>query len=270
MPAKRVKFRHPDTGEDTDGHIHGTPGRLGATIVDGRGQLHKVPHGDYLHHREPSQEGDKPDAAQVAQVAQRHLELGPKAPMAVHAACALLAVGGAKRPHGLRVGDVGFEGEYALIHPDRLRTDDASVVAFLRELAKGKDPSSPLFVVDGEPLSEDGMTAYVNRFGRQNATVGGKDQPPDQPPDQPMAKAAAVAFLQPELEPVVDRWTEQGMVCEFRKGRHGIGALTITQPGRVPLHEAVVNAMAARALARQLASDIRAGRAPRRGVYRVI
>ena len=62
-PSKRVKFRHPETGEERDGTVHGG-GEKGISVLDEEdGRLHRVPHGHYVAH--PDEDG--PPAAKKKQ-----------------------------------------------------------------------------------------------------------------------------------------------------------------------------------------------------------
>lgn len=173
---------------------------MGATVVDGHGTTHRVPHGHYMHDDEPAGgegDGPKPSAQLVAKAARKHLQLGPEAPLAVYGLAALLSVGGIKRVHELQAGDVKIDGDKALFPREKLMTADAEVVQPLSMLAR-KAGKGPVFVVQGQPITEQALTAYVQRFGA-TSTPGAPPQP--EAGGAPMAKgldAPAVADLVPE------------------------------------------------------------------------
>lgn len=283
-PLRKVQFRHPATGETTEGHIHAASTK-GATIVDGHGQTHKVPHGDYMHAETPGAGGEapKPRADLVTAAARKHLELGLNTPLAVHAAAALLVAGGVHRAHALQSQQVAFEDGYALIKPDKLRTNEAPLVQALQQLQK-KNPRGPIFQLNGEPITEQSLTLYVQRFGGAHgptvpgAGAGGaqpappKAAPPPAPAGpQPMAKAAASALeLPPDLGEALMRWVIGGYVCKFRKGASGLGVVTVEQDGMpLPWHEVTTQTSAQR-VAREAVDAISSGRSPARGVFQAV
>lgn len=277
MPGRKVKFRHPDTGEETQGHLHAT-GPVGATVVDGRGAVHKVPHGHYMHADEAGpgdgdQGDDKPSAAVVKKAALKHLELGADQPLAVYAAAALLSkkLGGVEHAHDLKSEEVTIANPYARVERGKLQTDLEPLVKTLAALKK-KTPSGPLFVVDGKPITADALTLYVQRFGTPGKGVGGRDVRPANPGDgEPMAKAAASALDLPVLGEAESEWEHLGYHCSFHKGDHGLGHLMIEGPNMpLPLHEVVGNAIAARAVASLVVANLRAGKAPGRGVFQAV
>lgn len=272
LPGKRVRFRHPDTGDDADGHVHAA-GAHGATIVDHTGATHKVPHGHYQFHAEESG-GVKPSAKTVKAAAIKHLELGASAPLAIYAAAALVSIGGVKTAHALSGPDVEIRPPFALFRTERLKTSMEPLVKVLGAL-KQQAGSGPLFRVDGKPITEEALTQYVRRFGGQG--LGGRETRPANPTDDQgaqqtsMTKAAASAMDLPRAEQADEEWEEHGYRCRFRKASTGIGILSIDGGVHVsmpiPLHEVVPSIARARALAPQLVEDLRLGRAPRRGVF---
>ena len=278
-PAQRVRFRHPDTGEEQDGHIHGVPGPLGASVVDGRGQMHKVPHGQYLHHNDAGgaaegEGGERPSAEKVGQAARKHLELGAEAPLAVYGAIALLTIGGCHAPHAWRVKDVTIKGPDLLAHPDKLKTDEAPLVKLVAQLVKGRKPTDPLFTVDGKPVTEDAVTTYVRRFGSEAGLIGGRTVAPPEsvaapkPARTPMAKASAQAYHLPAVVPPYKTWKVDGYTVMLRKSASGIESMTLEGPGLdLPLHEIVRGDAHAQQIARQVIDRVRRGRAPNRGVF---
>lgn len=271
QPGPRVKFRHPDTGEETHGHVHGTPGARGATVVDGTGTTHRIPHGHYMHAEEGGEDGEKPSAEAVAKAARAHLELGPDQPLAVYAAAALLVAGGCRRTpvHELQVADLRFDGKYAKVVPDKLQTSEPELVKALQALAT-RAKKGPLFTIQGKPITEQGLTTYVRRYGMP--TMGGTSTPPEHGPGpgaQPMQKAHASAMALPVAPPVPEAvWDLHGYRCTFHKGESGLGWITVEGPGmHLPLHEVVPTMRAGRSMAEALVEALRNGRTPPRGVY---
>lgn len=286
MPLQRVKFKHPQTGEDTDGHIHAS-GQMGATIVDGDGATHKVPHGQYMHHQDPKQI----DKDRVVQAAKKHLELGPKAALATYALAALMSAGGAKNAHAMKVGDVTVRKNDALIKPDKLRVAEPEIVDALRAMQLGKDPKDPLFQIDGAPIDPAALTEYVRRYGNASGQAGGPPmKPPAGPPDgappgkpppaggkapqgapQPMAKASPLALIVPfqgSGKPAARTWVEGGYTCEYREAASGMGYLTMRKANMtLPYHEVVGSIALAYSMARQMAKEFEGGAVPWKGVY---
>lgn len=179
---------------------------MGATVVDGHGTTHRVPHGHYMHDDEPADgEGErpKPSAQLVAKAARKHLQLGIDAPLAVYGLAALLTVGGVKRAHELAAEDVKFNKNIAMFPREKLKTDDDEVVKLLSMLAR-KAGKGPIFVVQGAPITEQALTAYVQRFGSTSTPSAPQPPagaPPGPPGGAPMAKgldAPAVADIVPE------------------------------------------------------------------------
>lgn len=281
-PGKRVKFKHPATGEETEGHIHAT-GMHGATIVDGHGVTHKVAHGSYMHADGPggtTGTGPKPSAELVKAAAHKHLELDLDTPLAVHAAAALLVVGGCKATpvHELKSEDVDVEDGVVYVKPDKLKSDEPDLVKAI-DAFKKKTPRGPLF----PGLTEQSLTAYVKRFGTPHAggSTGGAPGPGMKPPPtpgpvndpaaqvpQPMRKATALALQLPKVDQSAYDWMEGEFLCEFRKGRHGLGIITIRKGGLdVPLHEVCKDLMSAKQYVAEQIPRLRRGEAPLRGVF---
>lgn len=265
-PSARVKFRHPDTGEETHGHVHGTPGARGATVVDGTGTTHRVPHGHYMHADEDGgEDGDKPSAQAVAKAAHAHVKLGADQPLAVYGAAALLVVGGVRKTpvHELQVADVAIQDGKLLVHPDRLQTDDADVVKVVQALL-GRTKKGPLFTVQGKPITEQALTTYVRRYGAP--TMGKAASPAHEP--APMEKASAGAMILPHLPVPEIAWDVDGYHCTLAKSAHGVLCVSIFGPNMpMPLHEVVPNFAAARAMATEQVGHLRNGRTPTRGVF---
>jgi hypothetical protein len=259
-PGRKVAFRHPDTGEETEGHVHAT-GAAGATIVDGHGTTHRVAHGAYMHADADAgaDAEQKPRAALVRQAAHKHLELGPDKPLGVHAAAALLVCGGVSTPpvHTLTAKDVAFNGDYAMFAGDKLRTNEPDLVKALQQLAQ-KNAKGPLF---GPDLTEQSLTTYVRRFGI--GPMGGKPAP--------LEKASQSAFDLPTAQGrELSRWDlGHGYSCRYWEARNGVCIATVTGPDMpLPLHDACSSANAARMFATQAVTELRKGSAPRRGVYK--
>lgn len=175
QPLGKVRFRHPQTGEETIGHQQHS-GPQGITAVDDTGQTHEIPHGFYLHHQdEPQVDGER-----AAQQARRHLDLGPKSPLAVYAAVALLARGGCKTPHKLRLRDIRVRSRKILIVPDKLRIKDEALVNLISRWARDAEQArdgGEIFRVRGQPVDENAVTEYVRRFGSEQ---GGEQDDPGQ------------------------------------------------------------------------------------------
>jgi hypothetical protein len=278
MPLQRVKFKHPGTGEETDGHIHAT-GQMGATIVDGDGATHKVPHGHYLHHQDPKQI----DKDRVVQAAKKHLELGPKAAMAVYGLAALMSAGGVKNAHAMKVGDVTVRKTDALIKPDKLRVAEPEIVQALKAMQLGKDPRDPLFQIDGAPIDPAALTEYVRRYGDSQGQAGGPPMrapsgpaPGKTPPaggakPKPLAKASPIALVVPFRgvdRPAERTWLEDGWTCEYREADSGMGYLTMRKANStLPYHEVVGSIALAYSMSRRMAEEFRAGGIPWKGVY---
>lgn len=313
-PGQRVKFNHPATGEETEGHIHAQGGQ-GATVVDGQGATHRVPHGSYMHVHDATPPGGgevKPQAELVKQAARKHLELGPSAPLAIYATAALLSIGGVKTVHELNASDVRIKGGCLYVDQDKLKTDDPAVVQMVQQL-QHNSPKGPLFQVQGQPMTEQALTQYVKRFGTPQGAG------PDPTPPAPMAKAqhprvskaiakfvregipqeqavakalsmdregrltdegeyihadlhkaSAAALILPTVPdtPPAARWQLGDYLVEFRKGRGGIGMVTVDGPGMpLPLHEIVSDPAGARRFATDAVAKLRKGEAPSRGVF---
>lgn len=296
-PGQHVTFRHPSTGEASEGHIH-AQGAHGATVVDGHGVTHRLPHGMYMHaHAQPAgaDGAPKPDGKLVLAAARKHLELGPDAPLAVHGAAAMLVVGGVKNAHALETQQIGFEGGKLQVKPDKLQTAEAPLVAVMQQLAQ-KNPRGPVFVVQGKPITEESLTTYVQRFGLPNgaaaapgafapppggapagAPAGGPPSPGGAPPGKKkpavaavMAKASASALDMPGAGPgrVLKTWHDGDYTCEWRRDANGIGCVTIRGSALpVPLHEVVSSLAKGESFAREAITALRAGRAPNRGIF---
>lgn len=288
-PGRKVKFRHPDTGEEHEGHVHAA-GAAGATIVGPDGTTHKVTHGNYHHTDGPQspEEAPKPQADLVRAAAQKHLELGPEAPLCIYGCAALLAAGGLEHPHAHELEAKDFQitsGGMARFPQDKLQTDDKSVVDMLRKLAAA-NPKGPIFRIKGQPITPENLTAYVQRFGKPTGSPGPDAAAAGAPPAAasmppmakgrtsdgrwiwPLVKAAVGALDIPTAPQILSRWEVNGFTCYFRKGRHGIGMVTIEGPDMpLPLHELVHNVSDAKKFAGEAIPMIRAGRAPEKGIY---
>ncbi len=217
-PGKMVKFKHPTTGEESTGHIH-AQGVHGATIVDGTGATHKLPHGSYMHHDDPGAPDQKPQADLIRAAARKHLQLGLDAPLAVHGVAMLLAAGTTKpfRVHELQAPDVTFGGKYAFVDNEKLQTDDPDVVRALRELQQ-RNPKGPLFAINGKPITEESLVTYARRFGTPGGNAHAAHNAPAQGPapvgpQTELAKAAASALELPDPGTLVEKWDDCGYTC---------------------------------------------------------
>jgi hypothetical protein len=280
-PGQRVKFTHPTTGQETEGHIHAQGGQ-GATVVDGHGTTHRVPHGQYMHVHDATPAGGgeiKPSAELVKLAARKHLELGPDAPLAIYATAALLCIGGVDRVHDLKASDVRIKGSCLYVDPDKLQTDDPAVVQMVGNLQR-QSPRGPLFTIHNQPMTEQGLTTYVRRFGTPQGAG------PNPTPPAPMAKAVVTGPAVEDLHkaspaalilPVTHdqapaaAWQLGEFLVEFRKGAHGVGLVTIDGPNLVvPLHEVVGNETRARDFAAEACKALREGKTPRRGLFQAV
>lgn len=269
-PLNKVRFHHPHTGEETVGHVHKS-GPLGITAQDEEGQTHKIPHGHYVvHHEEP-----KVDADRVVSQAKRHLDLGAGAPLAIYGAIALMAHGGAKRPHALRLEDVRVGANKVLLVPDKLRVvQPPQLVDLLTRWARDAERAGggPLFRIRGKPVTEQEVTEYVKRFGLAQAdpSQGGQPGQPG-PGGQPMNKASAAAMEISAAPEPWQKWIEEGgYICELRRGRTGhLVTITIRHPSLLlPMHEVAPDSLRARHLAKEMVGDLRQGKMPQKhGVF---
>jgi hypothetical protein len=242
--TQRVRFRHPETEEDTHGFIHGS-GDQGATVIDGEGKTHKVEHGHYMHHQPV-----RADRKQLVQIAKEHLKLGPEAKLSVMAAAILLTAAGVKNVHTLNADAVRVQDGMAYI--GKKRTDDKHMVAMLGALGQG---DGPLLQVDGEPVTEKDLTAYVIRFG--------------QPRPRTLAKASAGALSIAVSSAPQTSWNQGKYRCEFRVGPGGLSWLTV-RGGELalPYHEIVRGVADAHRTATRMVKALRQGKVPWKGVYR--
>lgn len=277
-PGQRVKFRHPAHGGEEEGHVH-AQGAHGATIVDGHGAVHKVPHGHYMHADSPTGgEGDqKPSAELVRAAARKHLELGVDKPLGVHAAAALLVTGGVRSPHvhEFTASDVKFSGDYALFPASEMQTNEKPLVEALRQLAE-RNKQGPLFALPGSPMTADSLTTYVRRFGvgpvgghpgSSTPAAPGAAAPP--PAGMPMAKATPGALdLPSQPGSPLHSWVQDGYRVSWRKSAQGVGLASIDGPGmRMPLHEVCASAARAKSFADEAIPALKKGVAPRRGLF---
>jgi len=77
-PSTRVKYRHPESGEERDGHVH-AGGSKGLTVVDEEtGQAHKVPHGHYVVH--PDEDGTPASKAKQQAAAEAQAQAAKEKP----------------------------------------------------------------------------------------------------------------------------------------------------------------------------------------------
>lgn len=291
-PGQKVSFRHPATGEQAQGHIHAT-GSHGATIVDGEGSVHRVPHGHYMHDDAPvggDPSGPKPSGQQVLRAARKHLELGPDAMLAVLGAAAMLVVGGVDRAHELQSQDVAFHDGCAYVKPDKLRTDDEALVPILQKLQQAS-PRGPIFQIKGKPITEDQLTTYVRRFGATGgATPSGAPPAPNPaamakgitagdiaaivPQDlggeprkrrkqkrkrkaraacEPMNKANPIGLRLPARPKASSRWRVDQYDVEFSYAPSGLGLVSIRGPGMIMPLHEVCSGLTK---ARELAGDL--------------
>lgn len=244
----RVKFRHPQSGEETTGHLH-SQGQKGATVVGPDGAKHQIEHGHYLHHKS---EGVSTTA--LLKQAEQHLELGPQAMLAIHAVGVMLAAGGVDHASELTTNDVRVTKGGVLILPHKMRVKEPKrLVAMLSHLAAG---DGPLLRVGDTPVDADGLMTYARRFGA--------DQ-------KPMKKASPLAMqlVQPSAAFLVGvTWVDRGYTCEYRQAPSGLHILSIRHPCMgLPLHEVTSTLQKARRMAAQFIGCLADGRLPSRGVF---
>jgi hypothetical protein len=267
-PLAKVRAQHPETGEESTFHVQHT-GAEGITALDEQGKDHQIPHGHYLvHHEEPRVDPDR-----VAAQARRHLSLGAGAPLAVYGAIALLAHGGAKRPHALTLDDVRVRSKAVLLVPDKLRVKEPpELVDLLTRWASDADRAGggPIFRLRGKPVEEGEVTEYVKRFGMPPPAPGGQGGQPGQPGPggQPMAKATASALEVPKIGAPDEAWEESGYQVELRKSVAGV-LLTVRHPDLpMPMHEIAPGPGRARQIAHIMVAELAAGKMPdKHGVF---
>lgn len=244
-PLKRVRFRHPETGDEEHGHIHAS-GHKGATVIDGTGKSHQVHHGHYMHH-DPTPPIDR---AALITAATSHLELGPRAPMAHLAAICLLRLGGVKKAEKLQGSDLIVDGDEVKIRPAKKRVrEPRALAAILAHLARQTD--GPLF----EGAKPDHVRAYTVRFGSQ---ADGSTE---------MAKATAqlIPLAKPTSKPRT--WVLGGYTCEYRSDGP-LGLLTLRKASLpLPFHEIAPSFRAAQRMARRMVREFNEGKTPYKGVF---
>jgi len=248
---QRVRFRHPETGEESDGHMHKI-GQKGAQIVGPKGNVHRIEHGHYLHHK-----GDTVDRKGLIQQAMKHLELGPQSMLGVHAVGVLMAAGGVDHVSKLTTKDVKItkQGVLVLTHKIRIRKPPR-LAAMVAHLAQG---DGPLLRVGGKPVDHDSLITYAKRFSAK----GGGEQ------ELKKASPLAIGLAQPSVAMLTSAsWTERGYTCQLRKGPSGIHILTINHPNMgLPLHEVTGNLRKAKAMAKEFISCLVQGKLPSKGVF---
>jgi hypothetical protein len=245
---RRVKFRPDDGEDDVDGHIH-TQGQKGATIIGPKGNRHQVEHGRYRHH-----EGESVSKKHLLAQAEKHLELGPRSTIGVHAVGVMLAAGGIDHVSKLTTKDVrvGKGAVYFLKHKLKLR-EPKRLAAMVAHLASQGD--GPLLRVDGKPVDHDSLMHYAKQFGKE-------------PEEMRKASPLAMDLARPSQMVQRAQWMHKGYTCTLNKGPSGISVLAVEHPSLpLPLVEVAGSLRKAKVLAANFIAALLDGKLPERGVF---
>lgn len=194
--GKRVRFPHPQTGQQHSGQVVGA-GHKGVTVRDDEGQHHRVDHGRYLHEgadvgapndeAQRRQQGEERHAharrferlselagkrfSEFEHTASRHMRLGLGNAHAHRAAAALLSAHLGRHAHDLERAHVfDIDDDVNVRNQDHdTKVKSAPLAAFLRahhRVPDGKveDVAAPAFGTKDEPVEAQHVDEYLQEY----------------------------------------------------------------------------------------------------------
>lgn len=299
---QRVKYKHPETGEDHNGHVHAT-GHKGATVIGQDGSAHQVPHGQYLHHDEDS----GPDGEALKETALRHMGHGSHSRMGMLALAALLQLGGVADPTALKGSDLEARESDVLIQPDKLRLHEPpEAVQLLSDMVARAGDGAVFAPSEGGEIRLRDVKEYVDHFSGGGTSSSSEPEPMEKavrllPPGvhlvplekadvkahtrrlasgsaygyvsingSSLEKAVPSALVLPVFGDPLKTWHQRGVQCEYRESRPGVGWLTLRGGKLLPLpyHEIASSLEKAVVLARRLTRELQLGEMPFKGVFK--